>query len=411
MNMPWTPSLRSRLTAWYAAVLVIALAVFGAIAVLVIDRNLHASLDARLNTTARAALNFVDLKHGYIELDERDRAQLLALAGSQTELAIVNGLGSLVYATTARPFPDLVASTSGRGAFYTLPHAGTEVRALVVPIRTPNSRLGAVIVWAATGWIADTDRQVAAAFALAALVLCAVAILAGTMVTRRALEDTFLRQRRFTTDASHELRAPLSVIRAEADLALRRPRGEDSYQRSLATIAAEAERMEQLVNSLLSAARGGDESNSRGIVDLRLLAEMVCTRLQPAAVVKQICIALDGQAECPARGDSEAIQRAITAVVHNAIKHTPVGGTISVRAERRRNSSELSVHDSGQGFSSEALVHGLEWFWRGNQAESEVATGLGLAIAASIARASGGRVTLSNDPGGGANVVISLPRS
>ncbi len=410
MSISWLSSLRGRLVTWYVVVLVLALAAFGAAAVFVIDRDLHASLDARLRTTAQATLNFVDVSDGGVSIDEHDRGQIFALLGSQTEIVIVHDDNQVVFSSAARPSKSLAALAKATG-FSDVSQGNENIRVLVLPIEAQKSRVGAVIAWTAATWIQETDRRVATAFALSALLLAAVASIAGTAVTRRALEDTLTRQRRFTADASHELRAPLSVIRAEADLALRRPRDPAAYQAAIATIASEADRMETLVGVLLSAARTQEGGDPTTFIDLFALARQVCERFKPAAAAKDVSVNLRDGESCNVRGDADALERAVTAVVHNAIKYTPFGGQISIWTAHQGKSAELYVRDGGPGFSAEAIVHGLEWFWCDDPVRTAEATGLGLAIADSIARANGGKLTIANPSEGGAQVLISLPAS
>ncbi len=408
MSMSWLSSLRGRLVTWYVVVLVLALAAFGAAAVFVIDRDLHASLDARLRTTAEATLNFVDVSDGGVAIDEHDRGQMFALLGSQTEIVIVHDDNQVVFSSVARPSKGVVVLAQMTG-FSDVTQGNEKIRALVLPIDAQKNRVGAVIAWTAATWIQETDRRVAAAFALSALLLAAVASIAGTAVTRRALEDALARQRRFTADASHELRAPLSVIRAEADLALRRPRDPAAYQAAITTIASEADRMETLVGTLLSAARAQDGGGSPAFIDLFALAQRVCERFKPAAAAKDVSVTVREVGSCNVFGDTDALERAITAVVHNAIKYTPFGGHINIWTAHQGKSAEVYVRDGGPGFSSDAIVHGLEWFWCDEPARTGEATGLGLAIADSIARANGGKLTIANASDGGAQVLISLP--
>jgi signal transduction histidine kinase len=407
----WWNALRAKLIASYVAALVLALAVFGAVAVVVIDRDLRASLDTRLMTTARAALNFVDVEDGAVRIDARDRAQLFALVGPQIDVAVLSDAAGAVLSTVQTPPSGLLALGRHQEGFLSLRAGGADFRAVALPILSNGKAAGAVIAWSSTDWIDDTDQHVAAAFAIAALLLAAVASLAGSALARRALDDTFERQRRFTTDAAHELRAPLSVIRAEADLALRKPRDAVAYQAALATIASEAQQMETIVSTLLVAARAQTDRSTHVVVDVLAVARGVCLRLQPAADAKHISVDV-ASGEAKSTGDPCALERAITAIVHNAIKHTREGGAIRVWAERKGSVCELRVRDGGGGFTSDALQHGLEWFWRGETGRTDDnATGLGLAIASSIARASGGGVTLANAPEGGALVTISLPAS
>jgi signal transduction histidine kinase len=401
--------LRGKLLASYVLALVLALAAFGGAAVFAIDWSLRASLDQRLQTTARAALNFVDVKHGRVEIDARDRRQLSSILEPQTDVAIVRNAADVVFSTKASPPDELLGSVPSADGFLVFRQAGATSRTLVLPIDSGSKRIGAVAVWAPTQWVAETDIRVAAAFVLAALLLAGVASIAGAAVTRQALEDALARQRRFTADASHELRAPLSVIRAEADLALQAPRDAATYQEAMRIIASEADRMESLVSALLSAARAENTRGKRTAFDLQELAQRVCSRLKPAADAKSVVIALHQSEACSVIGNAEALESAVIAVLHNAIRFSPLGRRIDVVVARDRSEAELSVRDEGPGFTHQALDRALEWFWSDDPARKRESSGLGLAIADSIARANGGRVMLSNAPGGGARVQFSFP--
>ncbi|MBV8264615.1 MAG: HAMP domain-containing histidine kinase, partial [Candidatus Eremiobacteraeota bacterium] len=301
----WWASLRAKLIASYVGVLVLALATFGAIAVLVIDRDLRASLDTRLTTVARAALNFVDVEGGTARIDERDRAQVFALVSPQIDVAVESARATILSTTPAPPGELLERARTADGLF-SLHTAGNGLRAVALPILSNGKPVGSVIAWSSTDWIGDTDRQIAAAFVLAALLLAAVASLAGSSLAQRALDDTLERQRRFTTDAAHELRAPLSVIRAEADLALRKPRDAQAYQAALATIASEAQQMETMVSTLLVAARAQAERSAHVVVDVLAVARGVCLRLQPAAGAKHISVDV-ATGEAKSTGDPRAL--------------------------------------------------------------------------------------------------------
>lgn len=404
----WRSSLGSRLVLSYVIALLVALAAFGVASVFAIDRSLRASLDDDLSTTAQAALNFIDVKDGRLKIDARDRTQLFSILKPQTELAVIDRDSSVIFSTTAKPSVN-VLSPAGRGSgMFDARQGEATVRALVLPIRNDGARIGSVVVWTTAQWITDTDRRIALAFLAAAMLVAVVAAIAGSAVTERALDRAFALQRRFTADASHELRAPLSVIRAEADLALRTERDPHSYRRALDTIAGEADRMERLVSSLLSAARA-EHPNQQMRVDLQALMRRLCERLLPAAKAKGADIKLRDATPCYIIGDPDALESAATAVLHNAIKYSPAGTSIETWVEHSGRKALLYVQDAGPGLSPAALEHGLEWFWCGDEQGTEGASGVGLAVANSVARASGGHVALANGPAGGARVSISLP--
>ncbi len=407
MTARWSPSLQLRLVAAYVAALVCAMVLFGTGAVVVIHRDQYAALDARLRTTARAALNFIDVENGRITIDKKDRAELANLISPQANLALWDPHGSLVFAAGPPPPHALAQANGDVAAARDVSTPQGLVRAYIAPLSS-TQRAGTLAAWTTTEWIGESDRRVAIAFAIAAAVLAVVSALASIAVTRRALGAALYRQERFAADASHDLRAPLSVIRAEADLALRSPRDPASYQATLASIAAEADQMERLVSALLSAARAADNRRSAVDFDLSTVAQRVCVRLQPAAKAKRIDLHCDAGEPLDVRADEDAVERALTAIVHNAIKYTHTGGRIGVALARRHNAVELSVHDDGEGFSAPAIAHGLEWYWSGEK-NIDAGSGLGLAIANAIVRGNGGKLALANGSHGGAEVTITLP--
>ncbi|HZZ66281.1 MAG TPA: HAMP domain-containing sensor histidine kinase [Candidatus Baltobacteraceae bacterium] len=402
-------TLGSRLSATYAAVILFSLLLFAAVAIIAIDRTMNAGLDARLATDGRALASLVDIKRGEVVADEEDRRQFLTIIGAGDQGLVADKNGTLKLSSVLRPPPALLSLPSDRQGYYTAGSNEAQLRAFVFPLVHKGKPVATVIVWRASDWIQQTDRGAAIAFAAAAIVIAGLALLAGGAVTRRALGDAFARQRRFTADASHELRTPLAVIRAEADLALRRQRTSDEYRAAMQMIASEADRIEALIGDLLSAARAERGELRREDVDLEQRVQAVASRLAPAAAAKDATVAVRSDPHVVVRADSQSIERALLAVGHNAVKYAPPRGVIDFAVHRRHGFVEVIVRDNGPGFSENALQHATERFWRDADGGSAAGTGLGLAIARSAVEAAGGTITLENPAGHGAVVRLRFP--
>ncbi len=407
-------TLRSRLSATYAAVLLIALLLFAAAAVAAIDRTLRSTLDARLNTSARAAASLNDVHDGKIVDDEDDRRQFLTLIGSGDQAIVRDLAGNVHLSSVIKPPAAILRLPPREARYYTIGVGQNAARAYVLPVQDDGTVAGSVVVWSSSDLIAQTDRGAAIAFVVAAAIIAIFALIAGAAVTQRALEDAFARQRRFTADASHELRAPLAVIRAEADLALKKQRDAPAYRGAIEAIAAEADRMEALIEDLLSAARAESGRFNRQPVAIAPILQRIAQRLGPAAAAKGAAIDVLAQDQVEIVADADALERAVLAIAHNAVKYAPERGRVELQTLRAGNAAEIRVSDDGPGFSKDALNHALERFWRGDAHRAQGGSGLGLAIARASVRALGGTMRLENNPGGGAAVrlrFVMRPRS
>lgn len=392
---------RLRLSGAYVAIMLAGLLLFDAAAVFAIDRTQRSTLDARLETSARAAEQFIDVPHGRIALDPSDRQQIVSVVGTGTDVAIMDRSGTVLFSSVSRALPVRGTVSPAKPRFFDAGHGDGALRVLETPVFGKTAQAGAILVWTESDWIDETDRNLAVALGTGALVIALLALLAGNWVTRRALEDAFARQRRFTADASHELRAPLAVIRAEADLALRKERDLPAYRSTLETIASEADHMEALIGDLLSAARAESGAFKRERVDAPELLQTVARRLAPAANAKGARIEVSVARGAAVQADAHALERALLAIGHNAVKYAPHGGRVTLRCDKSDHTVDLVVEDNGPGFSPEALEHGFERFWREPGSQAGTGTGLGLAIARSIVQANGGSITLTNGDAGG----------
>jgi heavy metal sensor kinase len=230
------------------------------------------------------------------------------------------------------------------------------------------------------------------------------------------LEDSVKRIRQFTSDASHELRTPLALIRATAELALRKDRDSEGYRTSLRQIEEEAWRMTELTESLLTLARADANSLSFAMkpTDIAEVAHSVAR--QNAAIAEQRGIALrdgDGGSGGPieVNADPSGIRRLLLILVDNALRHTPSGGTVTVAAAGDPDGVTLSVEDTGEGITADALPHVFERFYCADAARSSGSGfGLGLSIAQAIAQAHGSSIEVKSSPEAGTRFSMRLKK-
>jgi len=203
------------------------------------------------------------------------------------------------------------------------------------------------------------------------------------------LEGAVSQITRFTADASHELRSPLSMVRILADVALRNPRIDFESADAFRAIAAEADAAALLLDDMLTLARS-DAGHAEAVferVELNGMLADVCNRSAPLIESRHhtLCLDLGGQPQS-VLGDEARLRRLFWILLDNAIKYTPPGGRIAVSLDQPGSRSRVTVTDSGIGITRDALPHIFDRFYRADASRSyEEGTGLGLAIAKWIA--------------------------
>lgn len=236
-------------------------------------------------------------------------------------------------------------------------------------------------------------------------------VLAGR--TLRPIQEAMERQERFAIAASHELRTPLTVVQGALEVALLHDRSPAEYQQVLRKTADEAARMGLLVRDLLTLARVRDDQAilSRELLDLGDMVNEVATEMRVLAERKRQRLEVAVTEPLPAAIDRLKLRQALTNVLDNAIAYTPEGGSIQLTAHRAHHRAVIAVRDSGPGIAARHLPHLFEPFYRVDGARSGDGshTGLGLALAAWIARAHGGHLAVESHPGAGSIFTLSVP--
>jgi len=468
-------TLRGRLTAWYSGALALTLAAFAG--VLYLDRRSASYQDLDQRIQSEASLTAGILAESYrargtlVRADTAQRPVLIpdlaALLEAVPDFLVITARdGSLLFASSdarALTFQQVEqlrslasAPLSGRSSgTVRLEPNGPKIHYVVHYVTGAGPEFGAILAGADVRTAELGPDELLSTFALA--------LLMGSWISRRALaavdqiitevreitdgrslhrrlaeplmkdelgrlaetlnqmmtrlERSFAALRRFTADASHELKTPLTVLRAGVERAITTPNLPQDTLATLEETLQEIKRMTELVDALLTLARAdeGIAPLHREPVDLRgiveevretgeLLAEESGVRVEVATPPEPIVVAVD----------ATRIRQLILNLLTNAVKYTPPGGTVRMQLGSANGRVTLSVADTGIGIAPGDLPHIFDRFWRADSARTRTGersgAGLGLAICKWIAEAHGGRIDVVSRPGRGTTFTVTLPR-
>jgi two-component system, OmpR family, sensor kinase len=233
----------------------------------------------------------------------------------------------------------------------------------------------------------------------------------NTMLAR--LQSAFDAQRRFTADASHELRSPLTAMRGEVEVALRRSRSPEEYVEVLESTLEEVVRLSRISEDLLTLARSDSRSlvPAVEVVDVVQVVARVLERLQPKADEKGITLLMESPAPLVTTVDPGVLWQIVWNLTDNALRFAPRGGEVRLAIREDGDRVVLTVEDNGPGVGPNADTV-FERFFQADAARTYTAepggTGLGLAIVKALAEAHGGGVHAEDRLEGGARFTVTL---
>lgn len=225
------------------------------------------------------------------------------------------------------------------------------------------------------------------------------------------LEESLNRMRRFTADASHEIRNPLGILRTGIEIALRRERPTGEYQELLRENLQEIERLQTVVEGVLLLARdtpGSELRIARTPVDLAEVVRPTLAFFAASAAERRVRIDARLEAGLLVNGDAGLLRLAVFNLVDNALKHSPEGAAVRVEARREEETAVLLVADQGPGVRPEDRPRVFERFFRGGPASGSGVGGIGLSVVRWVAEAHGGAARLL-DGERGAAFEVALP--
>lgn len=238
-----------------------------------------------------------------------------------------------------------------------------------------------------------------------------LSIALNRMIAR--LEDAFQHINRFSADASHELRTPLTILQLELEGIVHNHPLSESLEDQIGSALEETHRMYRIVESLLTISRldAGDAKLDRLHLDLSALATATSAEMRVLAQEKAITLRTTTEDSIYIEGDRTRLQQVVANLIDNAIKYTQECGTVEVSVHRENGKAVLQVSDNGGGIPAEAVPHVFERFYRVDKARSRASggAGLGLSIAKAICAAHGAEISVSSQEGRGSCFRVEFP--
>jgi two-component system sensor histidine kinase CiaH len=418
--------LKLKLTVWYTLVSGLTLALvlaalylgFSDVARVSSDNELAMGVRdvaAEFARTGSVNMGFVSREHDDDELEHRGRR----LGRTGFLFAVLDGqarplVGNL---PDIEGLPDMESfrlALKGQANFSTLQVGEVTLRVYSYPVasRGANAVVQGVRPLGGLEATLSNTLLMAAAVGLLSLPLAAAGgwFLAGRAL--RPIQEAMLRQRQFVADASHELRTPLTVIRAAAEMVLKRNPGLDPRSKeALSDIIAETDVTTTLVEDLLFLARSDNRTLDLELkqVDLSSLVEDVARGFETVARSKGLEVHVEAH-PCSVMGDGRRLRQLIAILLYNAVRYNDTGSFVSVRLSCGADVARLVVEDDGPGIEPQHLGRIFDRFYRADAARTGGGAGLGLSIAKEIVEAHGGHISVSSEPGRGSVFTVVIPR-
>lgn len=227
-----------------------------------------------------------------------------------------------------------------------------------------------------------------------------------------SLDESFIRISRFSADIAHELRTPLHILQGEAQSALSKTRSNEEYRQCIESATEEHERLARMVDALLFLSRTEQPESlpDKQLLNIEVEIAAVCAFYQALADEQETTLIAGGSGMV--RADCDLLRRALGNLINNALRHTPSGGRIVVDvAPTHDYEVAIVVSDTGEGISTDDLLHVFDRFYRADSARLRNGTGsgLGLAIVRSIMQLHGGSITLASELGRGTAATLRFP--
>ena len=421
-------SLRSRLLLYYLIVMAAILGIFGSGVYVVFRRSLYQQLDKKLLTLAQSATpSFAAVKDRgskYLnqveEVPWRDifNRDSQSLEWFDEEGKLLGRKGLIQLGVPPKVGTSFVQNPETKEIFRT--------HTLSMFIRRngesgPPTLVGFIRATQSNEEIEAAEEELFWILIVGGMLTLILIGLGGFWLTKKAIEPieaSFLQLKQFTADASHELRSPLTAIKASVDIMRTHPeRVHPKDVRKLEAIAGATLQMNEMLGDLLFLARADADSDipvaQRKLTPVKLneILQNCFVLLEPLANEKKIVFQSKFRDELKVLGDVPQLSRLFSNLLENALQYTPDEGRVSLDLYRQNRFAVISVRDTGIGIAADQINKVFDRFWRADKARSrrEGGTGLGLAISAAIVKRHGGKISVTSELNIGTCFLVRIP--
>jgi heavy metal sensor kinase len=460
--------IRWRLTIWYSAILALVLVVFACGVYMYFKNSLQANIDAKIRSIGDVLSSSMTETHNpsvfmnferYLEnvLGKKPKGKFIQIMDRSGKI----GAKMSDIETEAPPasFTTLEKALAGEVVYETVERSKPRLRIVTIPIFEQKKTMSIVQVATSLEDFDETMYRLLIILVIGIPTSLSVTVVVGYFMAKKALkpvdkirraavkissrnlderidigarrdelgrlsqtfnemigrlQNAFQRVNQFSSDVSHELKTPLTILKGETEVALRKERESEQYRMLLSSHLEEIDRMTKIIDDLLLLSKADAKEVVLNVDDIHLkdLIVDVCMDMKFFADKKGVGLIVNDLDDVKLKGDELKLRRMLLNVIENGIKYTPEGGSVAVKSFMNNGSVQIDVQDTGIGIPPEELQYVFDRFYRGDKSRKrETGSGLGLSISKWIAEAHRGTIEVAGRHQRGSLFSITLPVS
>jgi two-component system, OmpR family, sensor kinase len=456
-----------RLTVWYGGILALILIVFSSGVYIYFKNSLQKSIDTKIKSIGEVLSSSLTETHSqsifgnferYLEnvLGRKPKGKFIQIIDSSGRIGAK--MSDIETETVPTSFSTLERALKGEVIYETIEGARPRLRIVTIPIVEENKKVTSIVqVGTSLEDFDETMKKLLIIMIISIPTSISVTIVIGYFMAKKALKpvdqirkaaikisssnlderidigkrrdelsrlaetfndmitrlkDAFQRINQFSIDVSHELKTPLTILKGETEVTLRKDRENEDYRKLLKSHLEEVDRMTRIVDDLLLLSKADSEGIRLNIEDIALrdLVVDICMDMKIFADNKEIELIVSELEDVRLKGDELKLRRMLWNVVQNGIKYTEKGGKVEISSYVNNGYVWIDVKDNGVGISEKDMKYIFDRFYRGDKSRRrESGSGLGLSISKWIAEAHRGVIEVKSRPLEGSLFSIKLP--